>query len=547
MRKNKLWYSNSKQQLYPLLSTESPFHHIASIKLEAERITGASTLQLNENYNHYIITERELTPNKYTQSILTEMTIDKHDPDQLLKRLKQYGLHTYKKLPDERLFLFRIMHLKTLVWSRVNHNLNLINKPFVVTRTKADLIMHNDQVLSEIIVRQAETVASRALYATGIDIGSVLLAISGTGTIAVRQVYSIDQPLSIDDEKEVKQALRLWQLNRARPQQASDSIINFQAYSTIKYDTKHKAKPLIINKAIVQANADEQLTVNTPMEVEEKYSLERYYEPFMYDEDNELWLGADPELIFLNEKNEMVPAVDILIDDPQGRYGFDSVINDQQVTFPVAEIRPDPQRTPQLLVKEIESILVDMSQFGIDQQYQWFAGGMPKGLIALGGHVHFSGLQLTPSLLRLLDSCLALTFSLIEDNKSSELRRHKYGALGDFRRQEHGGFEYRTLPSWLVSPQMTRGAIALGYLIIKEQDILKQNIKSDYDVFEAYNIRHMARIREHINHVFDVLVTLNSYSEVEEWLLPLKDMVNDRKRWNEAEDIRQNWQLLVNS
>ena len=70
-----------------------------------------------------------------------------------------------------------------------------------------------------------------------------------------------------------------------------------------------------------------------------------------------------------------------------------------------------------------------------------------------------SRIWLTSRLLRVLDNYLALPFILIED-QNTKLRRPRYGFLGDFRRKTHGGFEYRTLPSWIVSPRITKGVIA---------------------------------------------------------------------------------------
>ena len=546
MKRNKLWYCNQRHQLYPLLANENPFQHMKKIKLEANRITGASVQNLNEQNNHYILCHQDEHNMPQANLLRMDTLFPVKDNEQLYSLIKLYGLHTYQKLPDERLFLFRMLHLKALVWTRVDEQLNNIGKPFIIERSSADLITHHDELLSEIILRQAEVVAGRALYAAQLDIGSVLLAISGTGTIAVRQLYTLDEELAVQDELELKQALRLWQLNTARPQKAIDAKLNVIANhkNSIKQQYQTIKPPLILNKKIVNQNIQSS-QINSSLKDDEAYTYERSFEPFLYDQDPVLWLGADPELIFVNEQDELIPAVEVLSDDPHGRYGIDSVISEQQLKFPVAEIRPDPQPSPQLLYQEIESIIDEMHFQAIDSQFKWLAGGMPKGIIPLGGHLHFSGVPLTSSLLLLLDVCLALPFSLVEDKSSVELRRPKYGALGDFRRQEHGGFEYRTLPSWLVSPQMTKAAIALGYIIVKEQAQIKQTLRFEQSLIEDYHKGNIVRVRAFSEYMFTVIEALPSYSEVEEWITPLKNMIKIGKRWTEGDDIRVQWKLPV--
>lgn len=551
MKRNKLWYLNQKEQLYPLLSNESLYHHIDKIKKDASVTTGASIVNLNEKYNHYILTESKKYINTDAKQLNMNALYDLSHKNQSIAQLKLYGLHTHQQLPDERLFLFRMLHLKALVWSRVNQKFNIIGKANVVERNSADLIIQHDEQLSEIIIRQAEIVAGRALYAAGLDIGSVLLAISGTGTIAVRSVYPIYDVLNVQDESEINQALRLWLLNKARLQKRIDSTYNTFSQQQLKPIPRKNSlsAPLLVHKSFMKLNEKKQNNRennNEPLNKEDEWvTYERKYEQYLYDQDDELWLGADPELIFVNGKDEIIPAIEVLTDDHLGRYGFDSIITQQKVTFPVAEVRPEPKRTPQELFAEIESILDEMNQYGIHGQYKWLAGGMPKGIIPLGGHLHFSGVALSSRLLNVLDACLALPFSLVEDKSSTELRRPKYGALGDYRRQDHGGFEYRTLPSWLVTPNMTRAALALGYIVVKEERTLYHALKLDSSLFVEYHKGNIALVREHAKYLFNVLETLESYKEVEEWIAPLKYMIQVGKRWNEAEDIKQMWQLAV--
>jgi hypothetical protein len=64
---------------------------------------------------------------------------------------------------------------------------------------------------------------------------------------------------------------------------------------------------------------------------------------------------------------------------------------------------------------------------------------------------------------------------MIENPRSASLRRKRYGNLADFRIKKYGGFEYRTLGSWLVSPEITRGVLCLAKITISHYLELDQN------------------------------------------------------------------------
>ncbi|MCZ4142661.1 hypothetical protein BZG17_33240, partial [Escherichia coli] len=108
-----------------------------------------------------------------------------------------------------------------------------------------------------------------------------------------------------------------------------------------------------------------------------------------------------------------------------------------------------------------------------DHTLIWQAGSMPQRGLPLGGHVHFSGITLNGELLRTLDNYLALPLAMLQDPRG-DARRPRYGALGDFRLKSHGGFEYRTLPSFLVSPLVAKGVVGLAGLIASNYRRLRQ-------------------------------------------------------------------------
>lgn len=546
MKRNKLWYLSKEQRLYPCLSTDSPFHKIEQLKLDATRNSGSSTVQLNDKAEHYILAELETeTKDLSDYQVLKYEPLKKIESNaQLQSTLQQFGLNTSKKLPDERLFLFRMLNLKALVWTRVNSQIKLIDKPIVVERNQADNIVHNDEILSEIIVRQAESIAARALYAFGLDVGSVILAISGTGSIAVRQVFSLEDVVTRQDEAAIKKAMRFWHQNQAL-QTYRDDFTQINYVANIKRNKK--SNPLIL-MGISKSNSKQRKAKEENYHIDIEGEKVKKYVPFLYNKFPELLIGADPEFIFVNEQDEIVPAVDVLKDDPFGSYGIDTVISNKQLTFPVAEIRPNPQETPQELFNEIESILQEVYENGVDNDYVWLAGGMPKGLLSLGGHIHFSGIALSSDLLRILDCFVGIPFSLTENVSILEERRQKrYGALGDFRRQEHGGFEYRTMSSWLVSPAATKAALALAFLVVNEHKTLKKIWKYEPQFIEDYHRNNIEAVRYYSLYLLDLLEQLPSYSKYGESILPLKNMLISRYYWDESTDIKKFWQLYVHS
>ncbi|WP_455565827.1 putative amidoligase domain-containing protein, partial [Paenibacillus darwinianus] len=160
-----------------------------------------------------------------------------------------------------------------------------------------------------------------------------------------------------------------------------------------------------------------------------------------------LLIGADPEFVLLRPDGTIVSADRFF--PPTGAAGTDTVRSGTRLLRPIVELRPDPAGDPDGLLRNLWRLLHRASALTAGQPLRWLAGAMPVRGVALGGHLHLSGVELNARLLRTLDSFVALPLAAVED-AAGRRRRLRYGALGDFRRQPHGGFEYRTPPSWLV-------------------------------------------------------------------------------------------------
>ncbi|MEN9405997.1 MAG: hypothetical protein RLZ12_281, partial [Bacillota bacterium] len=165
-----------------------------------------------------------------------------------------------------------------------------------------------------------------------------------------------------------------------------------------------------------------------------------------------LLLGCDLEFILKKPEGELALASNYF--PIYGHVGCDNVgLGQRRDQKPIGELRPKPARTTSLLVLEIYNCLSEAMHRTRNTAVNFLAGAMPLPGFPLGGHIHFSGLELDFHLLRALDNYLALPCILLED-EASIARRPKYGFLGDFRHQRHGGFEYRVLSSWLHTPEL---------------------------------------------------------------------------------------------
>ncbi len=216
--------------------------------------------------------------------------------------------------------------------------------------------------------------------------------------------------------------------------------------------------------------------------------------PGMVAKLNQVVLGADPEFILRKPGGDLAMASDYF--PRYGRVGCDAIWQgEDRSAKPLVEIRPRPTPDPRELVIRIYKGLIQASRRIKDGRIQWLAGALPHPGFPLGGHIHFSGVHLNFKLLRALDHYLALPLMLVEDPKGAR-RRPTYGYLGDFRPQFHGGFEYRTLPSWLVSPTLTKGVLSAAKLVAAKYPLLGADDLNSYVVQKAYYRGEKDELRE---------------------------------------------------
>lgn len=257
-----------------------------------------------------------------------------------------------------------------------------------------------------------------------------------------------------------------------------------------------------------------------------------------------LLIGADPEFALVTPEGKVAAASRFFGADTGGAAGADAMLIGRRLHYPVAELRPEPAADPAALAASVRRLLFRAAERIGDRTLRWAAGAMPVPGLALGGHIHLSGAALTSRLLRLLDSYAAFPLALVED-PAGRGRRPRYGTLGDYRLQPHGGFEYRTLPSWLVSPAAAKAAFALALLCAREAASLTYIPSLEERYAEAYYAGDRTVLAGCLDGIAAALNAAPSWSELGRHIEPLLDAARRGVIWNESADIRVKWRIPI--
>lgn len=195
---------------------------------------------------------------------------------------------------------------------------------------------------------------------------------------------------------------------------------------------------------------------------------------------NRFKLGADPEFVF---------ATPNAIDNPDGEGRGDAfrLGLKQGLAFGadnngrLAEIRPFPSRSA---LETCASVMATLKWMAIacprTMQYHWRSGAFIFR-DGIGGHVHFGRKRPNRDIeVRALDVLSEMMNSLdiyprneIAHRRRGDARGQRYGMPGDFRLQNHG-YEYRTFPSWLDSPELAFLTLTLSKLTVQDPTLLLQ-------------------------------------------------------------------------
>ncbi|GFN30791.1 putative amidoligase domain-containing protein [Paenibacillus xylaniclasticus] len=336
------------------------------------------------------------------------------------------------------------------------------------------------QLASDSLLRRVVRMAIRAVYSLGLDLGDAVVALHGSGRTAALSVGQSMDGLTKEEQS-------VWH----------ETLLRFRDWYAAARDAAGSTE--------------------TP-----------------------LLIGADPEFVLLREDGRIVPAERYL--GIGGGAGADALVVGRKVQYPIGELRPDPAASPDRLAANVRHQLLRASLRVNDPSLRWAAGAMPVTGAALGGHIHISGVPLTSRLLRQLDRYVALPVAMVEGDHGRG-RRPRYGALGDYRIQAHGGFEYRTLPSWLVSPLTAKAAFALTLLCAKDSWELPVMTILEEHVEAAFYEGDRAELLGSLDDIAKELAGSPSYDEFARWIEPLFEAARRGAVWDDSLDIRRKWRV----
>jgi hypothetical protein len=254
-------------------------------------------------------------------------------------------------------------------------------------------------------------------------------------------------------------------------------------------------------------------------------------------------LGADPEFILLSPEGKVVPASRYF--SPEGAAGCDSIRIRGEKRWPLVELRPRPSSEPSAVTAEVRRLLGVAAKLTAGDPLIWRAGASPVRGLPLGGHLHVSGMTLTSERLRAFDNVVALPLRLLEP-PSTAARRPRYGALGDVRRQPHGGFEYRTPPSWLVSPRLTLGALALAKVAAEHARELSSVRPLDEDRYrDAFYEGDRTLLLQAVEKIYQAIARTKGYANYRQPIDFVFDAISRHRSWDESADIRLKWRIPI--
>ncbi|RXT03580.1 YheC/YheD family protein [Ammoniphilus sp. CFH 90114] len=291
-------------------------------------------------------------------------------------------------------------------------------------------------------------------------------------------------------------------------------------HGTVKIGMTSKGSPLIIDINPLQAH---------PIETESP--------------PEDFKIGLDVEFM-LCHKGNLISASHFL--PIQGDVGCDQrQLEGDSSEYPLAEIRTKASLYPSEVYESIQKLLSDANERVPYQDIEFRAGSMPFSGYQCGGHLHFD-LPLTLPLLRALDHYLAIPIALVDDTRKSKRRyRTKHGGLGRYRLKPYG-FEYISLCSWIVEPELAKAILHLAKIIGHHYHELPHTTELFDPLFQrAYYHGNKLYLRELWRILLPNLKETATFMRYQSEIEPLIDRIQRHEEWAADEDIRKNWGLSV--
>lgn len=260
------------------------------------------------------------------------------------------------------------------------------------------------------------------------------------------------------------------------------------------------------------------------------------------DPNQEVKMGADPEFMLFNSRSgKMIAASDLF--PREGIIGCDNIRIPNRQQRPVAEVRPNPATSPRQLTDNIKQALTIANKLAPYRNVRWVAGSHPLSGYSIGGHIHFSNIDINYALLRALDNYLGILVFLIENPVSAARRRKRYGNLADIRLKDYGGFEYRTLGSWLVTPQITCAVLCLAKIVAEHYLELSGIYLNSSASLRAFYEGNQEHFRPLFQKMWRELSNTSTFKEYQEELKLIAYMINNNIIWDEQSDLKNAWKI----
>ncbi|WP_025028552.1 putative amidoligase domain-containing protein [Caldalkalibacillus mannanilyticus] len=252
-------------------------------------------------------------------------------------------------------------------------------------------------------------------------------------------------------------------------------------------------------------------------------------------------LGADLEFVLRHQNGKYVIASKYF--SRNGRVGHDAIwLRGKRNKYPIGELRPAPTENPKKLFANIYECLRIAVKKVNHPKIEFLAGGKPLSGYPIGGHIHFSRVDLHSHFIRALDNYLTLPLFLLESDLSIS-RRPKYGFIGDYREQFHGGFEYRTPPSWITTPTIARGVICLAKVISSDYRQLKTMPLNRYEIQKAFYNGDKKSILPVVQSLWKELQHCPTFEDYKKELEAFYSLIKKNYSWDEHSDLREPWKL----
>ena len=207
-------------------------------------------------------------------------------------------------------------------------------------------------------------------------------------------------------------------------------------------------------------------------------------------------LGADPEFLLFDSDGKVIKANNVI--SKAGPIGSDGAM---------AEIRPKPAKTPEMLVQNMLSILRNEDLTERIAKYNWLAGCYYFDThrdYPIGGHIHIGNpvkmaaisserrFECFRTLNKILDELVALPMIKADGTELGRKRRTQcqvtgnsnsgFGFFGEWRHCD-GRLEHRTLSGmWLMHPKFAELVIGVTKAVVDEMYVLisENNFNTDY-------------------------------------------------------------------